>query len=92
MSNLKKSQIANFKPKKGLLTSPSLIYLSTPPGLKPHVAVISSLFPSHVTISLHRCWVRLGHSWTCIVILRHWGVGTITLFDGHLIHNVTLPQ
>ena len=32
--NPKKSpQIANFKPKKGLCTSPSLIYLSTPLGL-----------------------------------------------------------
>ena len=35
MSNLKKVQIANFKSKKGLHTSPSLIYLSIPPGLAP---------------------------------------------------------
>ena len=28
----KSPQIANLKPKKGLRTSPSLIYLSTPPG------------------------------------------------------------
>ena len=33
--NPKKSpQIANFKPQKGLRTSPSLIYLSTPLGLR----------------------------------------------------------
>ena len=32
LSPQKSPQIANFKPKKGLRTSPSLIYLSTPPG------------------------------------------------------------
>ena len=56
MSNLKKSQIAHFKPKKGLRTSPSLIYmyLSTPPGFAPFICnplkfVYKGTITTHIT-------------------------------------------
>ena len=54
MSNLKKSKIANFKPKQGLRTSPSLIYLGTPLGC--------SDCTLEVRPENHKTWTRPGQT------------------------------
>jgi len=65
----KKSQAANFKPQKGLRTSPSLIPLSTPPGVQTHSAILLVILLQHFHCN---CLWPSSLKYNAILLLQHY--------------------